>query len=419
MKNSIHIFNLFLISFILINCQESSIEKSKEEEIKLYISQNKEGKLKPEKKFDRVEKPKISIIIPIYNNEESLTYTIRSIQNQNLEDIEIIGINDHSNDTSLKKLIDLSKEDHRIAIIKNRVNRGILYDFINGAMESSGEYVMFMYPGDYLSNAEVLTKLYDIATKNYQKKLEIVNYQACDFEIINDEIKINSLISNIDKNNLTQLIRQPDIENYYYQSYKHKKKEIIFDKMYRKAVIKRMANFIGPNIWNLNINFFHEYILNFANIIKSKSIAYIEDIFYCHYLDKNKKDDFEIVSDKLKTPQIANKNFLDYVIITDRLFQLTENEPKSIEFKESLLHRIGEDKILKALARSIYFDNYLNLFGKFIKSKLIDEETKNRNKKFVNYILDFEVDPEKKFGYMAEEEDDDDEEDDFNGYDYL
>jgi len=419
MKNSIHIFNLFLISFILINCQESSIEKSKEEEIKLYISQNKEGKLKPEKKFERVEKPKISIIIPIYNNEESLTYTIRSIQNQNLEDIEIVGINDHSNDTSLKKLIDLSKEDHRIAIIKNRVNRGILYDFINGAMESSGEYVMFMYPGDYLSNAEVLTKLYDIATKNYQKKLEIVNYQACDFEIINDEIKINSLISNIDKNNLTQLIRQPDIENYYYQSYKHKKKEIIFDKMYRKAVIKRMANFIGPNIWNLNINFFHEYILNFANIIKSKSIAYIEDIFYCHYLDKNKKDDFEIVNDKLKTPQIANKNFLDYVIITDRLFQLTENEPKSIEFKESLLHRIGEDKILKALARSIYFDNYLNLFGKFIKSKLIDEETKNRNKKFVNYILDFEVDPEKKFGYMAEEEDDDDEEDDFNGYDYL
>ena len=419
MKNSIHSFNLFLISFILINCQELSIDKSKEDEIKSYIAQNKEGKLKPEKKFDRVEKPKVSIIIPIYNNEESLTSTIRSIQNQNLEDIEIIGINDHSNDTSLKKLIDLSKEDHRIAIIKNRVNRGILYDFINGAMESSGEYVMFMYPGDYLSNAETLSKLYDIATKNYQKKLEIVNFQACDFEIINNEIKINSLISNIDKSNLTKLIRQPEIENYYYQSYKHKKKEIIFDKMYRKAVIKRMANFIGPNIWNLNINFFHEYILNFANIIKSKSIAYIEDIFYCHYLDKNKKDDWEIVNDKLKTPQIANKNFLDYVLITDRLFKLTENEPKSIEFKESLLHSIGEEKIIKALARSIYYDNYLYLFGKFIKSKLIDEETKNRNKKFVNYILDFEVDPEKKFGYMTEEEDDDDEEDDFNGYDYL
>ena len=54
-----------------------------------------------------------------------------------------------------------------------------------------------------------------------------------------------------------------------------------------------------------------------------------------------------------------------------------------------------------------------------MKSKLIDEETKDRNKKFVKYILNFEVDSEKKFGYMAEEEDDDDEEDDLNGYDYL
>ena len=60
------------------------------------------------------EKSKVSIIIPIYNNEASLTATIRSIQNQNLKDIEIICINDHSNDTSLKKLKNLQKDDRRI-----------------------------------------------------------------------------------------------------------------------------------------------------------------------------------------------------------------------------------------------------------------------------------------------------------------
>ena len=75
------------------------------------------------------------------------------------------------------------------------------------------------------------------------------------------------------------------------------------------------------------------------------------------------------------------------MLITDRLFQLTEKESKSIGFKEGLLHRIGDDNIIKALARSIYFDNYLNLFSKFMKSKLIDEETKDRNKKFVKYII--------------------------------
>ena len=107
------------------------------------------------------------------------------------------------------------------------------------------------------------------------------------------------------------------------------------------------------------------------------------------------------------------------MLITDRLFELTDKEPKSILFKEELLKKIGDETILKALARSIYYDKYLDLFGKFIKWKLIDEETKKRNQQFVKYILSFEVDPEKKFGYMTEEEDDDDDEDDLNSYDYL
>ena len=107
----------------------------------------------------------------------------------------MICINDNSNDSSMKKLKNLQKEDPRISIIKNKTNRGILYDFINGALESNGEYVIFMYPGDYLSNADALTKLYDMATKDYNKKLDIVNFQACDFQIIDGKIKINSLIS--------------------------------------------------------------------------------------------------------------------------------------------------------------------------------------------------------------------------------
>ena len=283
--------------------------------------------------------------------------------------------------------------------------------------ESNGEYAIFIYPGDYLSNADALTKLYDMATKDYNKKLVIVNFQACDFNIIGGKIKINSLISQIDKNNLTMLIKQPDIEDYYYRNIKNKN-EVIYDKIYSKRLIKRISNFIGPHIWNLNINYFHEYIMNFASIIKSKSLVYVEDIFYCHAEESKLNEEWEIVKDKLKSPKIVNKNFIDYMLITERLFELTDKEPKSIEFKEGLLRKIGDEKKLKALARSIYFDRYLNLFEKFIKWKLIDEETKKRNKEFVKFILNFEVDPENKFGYIIEEEDEDDE-DDFNGYDYL
>ena len=128
---------------------------------------------------------------------------------------------------------------------------------------------------------------------------------------------------------------------------------------------------------------------------------------------------WEIIDDKLKTPENTNKNFYDYMLITERLFDLTDKEPKSIQFKEALLRKIGDENILKALARSLYFDRYLNLFEKYIKWNLIDEDTKIRNQQFVKFILNFEVDIETKYGYIIEEEDDDDDEDDFNGYDYL
>ena len=417
MKNFLFFISIILI-FDLINCQDSQIDKETENEINSFISLNREGKLLSEQKFVQSDKPKISLIIPIYN-EVNIMPTIRSIQNQNIQQIEIICIYDNSNDASLKLLKSLQKEDPRMFIIRNRSTRGILYDFIEGALDSNGEYVMFIYPGDFLSNAEALTKLYDIAVKDYNKKLDIVNFQACEIEIIGKKIKINSLISQIDKNNLTQVLKQPEIEDYYYNNMKNKKNEIIFDKLYSKRLIKRISNFIGPNIWNLNINFFHEYIINFANIMKSKSLVYVEDIFYCHLKEKKINENWEIIDDKLKTPENTNKNFYDYMLITERLFDLTDKEPKSIQFKEALLRKIGDENILKALARSLYFDRYLNLFEKYIKWNLIDEDTKIRNQQFVKFILNFEVDIETKYGYIIEEEDDDDDEDDFNGYDYL
>ena len=119
-----------IITFFLINYINCQIDITKENEIKAFISLNKEEKLTTEKKFEISENPKISIIIPIYNNEQSITSTIRSIQNQNLLDIEIVCINDHSNDTSLKILKNLQKNDPRIGVIRNKSNRGILYNLI-------------------------------------------------------------------------------------------------------------------------------------------------------------------------------------------------------------------------------------------------------------------------------------------------
>ena len=64
--------------------------------------------------------PKITAIIPVYNSEKTIKPSLRSIQNQNMTDIEIILVNDFSSDNSLQTIKELQKEDPRIKII-NRV----------------------------------------------------------------------------------------------------------------------------------------------------------------------------------------------------------------------------------------------------------------------------------------------------------
>ena len=48
------------------------------------------------------KKPKISVIVPVYNTEKYLDECLNSVENQTLKDIEIICVNDGSTDKSLE-----------------------------------------------------------------------------------------------------------------------------------------------------------------------------------------------------------------------------------------------------------------------------------------------------------------------------
>lgn len=56
---------------------------------KQYLNDCLEGKLLNKEKFEISKNPKVSMIIPLYNTGELIKYVVRSIQNQNMEDIEI------------------------------------------------------------------------------------------------------------------------------------------------------------------------------------------------------------------------------------------------------------------------------------------------------------------------------------------
>jgi glycosyltransferase involved in cell wall biosynthesis len=90
-------------------------------------------------KKEMPNKPKVSVIMPVYNGEKYVRAAIDSILAQTFTDFELLIIDDGSNDKSIK--IIKSYSDRRIRIIRNDKNRGLPYTR-NEAIESSlGEYI--------------------------------------------------------------------------------------------------------------------------------------------------------------------------------------------------------------------------------------------------------------------------------------
>ena len=100
--------------------------------------------------FIKRDKPKISLIMTIYNQENFVKYIYSSIQSQQLKDIEIIVIDDHSTDNSSKIINKFKEKDKRIIYIKNKINKGAFYSRNQGVLLSKGEYILVIDPDDLL-----------------------------------------------------------------------------------------------------------------------------------------------------------------------------------------------------------------------------------------------------------------------------
>jgi len=92
---------------------------------------------------------KVSIVVPVYNQEKYLEKCLEGIRNQTLKEIEIILINDGSTDKSLEICRRHKCEDDRIRII-NQPNGGVSVARNAGIKASTGTYVGLLDPDDWI-----------------------------------------------------------------------------------------------------------------------------------------------------------------------------------------------------------------------------------------------------------------------------
>lgn len=93
---------------------------------------------------------KVSIIIPIYNTREFLSDCLQSIVNQTYKELEIILIDDYSQDGSQEIMELFSKQDKRISCVYLHERKGVGYARNAGLDRITGDYAYFVDSDDYL-----------------------------------------------------------------------------------------------------------------------------------------------------------------------------------------------------------------------------------------------------------------------------
>lgn len=97
-----------------------------------------------------LENKKISIIVPVYNNEKYIDECVESVLCQTYENWELILINDGSTDNSLS-VCEKYKKDCRVKVVSQE-NSGVSATRNKGIELATGDYVTFIDSDDFVSN---------------------------------------------------------------------------------------------------------------------------------------------------------------------------------------------------------------------------------------------------------------------------
>ena len=128
---------------------------------------------------------RISIVISVYNIKDYIYRCLYTVVNQTYRNLEIIVVDDGSNDGSELICDDFADKDDRIKVFHQH-NQGVASTRNNGIRVATGEYIMFVDGDDYL-HLEAVSILYDT----------ISNDETCGIAMI-DSIRTQSLKEDIE-----------------------------------------------------------------------------------------------------------------------------------------------------------------------------------------------------------------------------
>ncbi len=207
---------------------------------------------------------KISIIVPVYNLENYIKRTLDSICNQTYENIEIIVVDDGSNDNSYQIICDYSKKDSRIIPVHQK-NGGVTSARLNGVKIATGEWIGFV-DGDDQIDSDMYEKLLKNAIK-YDAQIS-----HCGYKMIFNDGRINYFHNSgciVEQDNLralTDLLEGSLVE------------PGLWNKLFAKELFDNISNDIIDN--NIKIN--EDLLMNYYLFKESQKSVFVDFCPYCY-----------------------------------------------------------------------------------------------------------------------------------------
>ena len=307
------------------------------------------------------------MFLPIYNKENYLAKVIENLQNQTLKDIEIVALNDCSNDSSLEILNNLSKKDQRIKIINNDKNHGLLYSRAMGILNCSGEYLMNLDPDDEIKGEDSLEYLYK---QSKYLDLDIISFNALDK-------KSNSIIKCIGKN---IMYKQPDLFYSLFNRNNVIREYAIWNKLIKKEIYLSAYEDFKDEIYNGKWNYFEDDIWNILVNRHAKSRLCINKVIYIYNYNKD-----SLMNQKSRT--IEFKNLIYRHEMYEKLFSLKKDEKYLLAEYYFLIKRfISLQRYLLLINNKDINNQIINIIQFFLKKYECSDDEKNNLNDFLNLI---------------------------------
>lgn len=97
-----------------------------------------------------VRDPAVSVVVPIFNVQDTLGEALSSLTGQTWRDLEIVCVDDASTDASASMVRALAKRDGRVTVVSHHKNAGYGAGMNDGIQAASGAWIAILEPDDYV-----------------------------------------------------------------------------------------------------------------------------------------------------------------------------------------------------------------------------------------------------------------------------